>query len=304
MSKNNMKKLRERITNKKFIASFISVSILSLLFLAGPVQAFLLGLDVDNTTPNKGENITFTATLDIEKMDKYLPVKNLSLILNGPEYSECIFDINGNNLSKCKGIVSIERISVHSENEYGYGYGYGYDSDNGYGYDFGYDYGYDYGYGYNYGYGGKPIKFEYKIILDTTDYSEGTYDTLLKVLIGDETFSKNGVQITINAPSTIQEKDDEKEIKTSSRKTSTFYYNSLNTTSNQVSQGNSNGEENKTIQLIEGDEIPGDNQNFLSLITGAVIGTLGTTGTVVTGFFIVALLGGFGVVSYKRRKSK
>ncbi|MCK5607993.1 hypothetical protein KAR91_39300 [Candidatus Pacearchaeota archaeon] len=299
-----MKKLRERITNKKFIASFISVSILSLLFLAGPVQAFLLGLDVDNTTPNKGENITFTATLDIEKMDKYLPVKNLSLILNGPEYSECIFDINGNNLSECKGIVSIERISVHSENEFGYGYGYGYDSDNGYGYDFGYDYGYDYGYGYNYGYGGKPIKFEYKIILDTTDYSTGTYDTVLKVLIGNEIFSKNGVQITINAPSTIQEEDEEKEIKTSSRKTSTFYYNLLNTTSNQVSQGNSNGEENKTIQLTEGDEIPGDNQNFLSLITGAVIGTLGTTGTVVTGFFIVALLGGFGIISYKRRKSK
>ena len=38
-------------------------------------------------------------------------------------------------------------------------------------------------------------------------------------------------------------------------------------------------------------------------MTGAVTGTLGTTGTVAVGIFIVLLLGGLGFMSFRRRKA-
>jgi hypothetical protein len=311
----NMRKLKEKITNRKVVSSLISIAILALLFLAGPVQAFILGLSVSNSTPSQGEKIVFTASIDIEKMDKYLPIKNLTLSLRGPENTFCTFDVEGKNLSACKGLISIERISSHQNNEYGYGYGYGYDSENGegynfgygYSYDYGYDYGYNYGYGYDYGYGGKPLTFEYKITLDTTNYSEGKYDSFLNASIGNEKFSKKGQQITITGPfsevSPIiddDEEEEEEEVVTSSTQSSSFYFNpdALIEEDEEENPG-----ETGSVEGIEGDVLPGSTvepSGFFGRMTGAVVGALGTGGSIVALVFVVLVAGSAGFVMVKR----
>jgi hypothetical protein len=187
----------------KIIAGILTVAILGLIIFAGPVKAFVLGLDIDGSdSVDKGENIKFIATLNIENMDKYLPVKELYLFFN--DGMVCTFEVDGTEISDCSGIT-ITPILIDLNENSGYGYGYGYDSDYGYGYDF--DYGY--GYGYDYGYGGKEINLIYHITLDTenTNYPIGTYESQLKALIGDEIFkSKDKPEFTISA---VGESDDD-----------------------------------------------------------------------------------------------
>jgi hypothetical protein len=307
MTGNKMNTLKRGLNSRRFIASFISISILTLLFLAGPAQAFILGLTVDNDIPSKGDSITFTATLDIERMDRYLPVKNLTLVLDGPEYTQCIFDVMGNVLSGCENMTITPLFNSYSQ---GYGYGYGYDSDNGYGYDFGYGYGYDsdngYGYGYDsdngygYGYGAGEITLKYEITLDTTDYLEGNYDTMLMAHIGDEIFSKDGLSITIVIPLTEDDEDDEddEDPSTSSHNSNRFNYGE--TTFNQTTGDNSTQEDDPILR-VEGDEIPGSKEGFFKGFTGAVLGALGTGGSIIALVFIVSILGTFVFVVRKRR---
>ncbi|MCH7851066.1 MAG: hypothetical protein IH845_05475, partial [Nanoarchaeota archaeon] len=187
-----MLKLKKHVSSRHIIASLISVSILTLLLLAGPVQAFILDLSVDNTILNKGDSVTFTATLEFENLDKFLPIKNLTLIMDGPERTECVFDISGTVLSGCEGMTINLTDGSYFQGEgdrFGYSYGYGYD--------------FGYGYGYGYGDGSVGGVLEYEIILDTENYSIGTYNTSLEAIIGDETFSKEGSQVEIFAEDTI-----------------------------------------------------------------------------------------------------
>jgi hypothetical protein len=175
--------------NHKVIAGILTIVILSLVIFAGPTKAFVLGLDANKATLNEGDLITFTAQINLEDMDKFLPINELQLDIfeiNGNVSKTCKFDVNGNNISGCEG-MTITPLNVPANNEGGYGYGYGYDSVNGYGYDFSYDY----GYGYGYGAGGVSLNFKYQITLDTSGYDVGSYGTLLKSLIGSEIFKSN-----------------------------------------------------------------------------------------------------------------
>jgi len=200
MAINQMNIGKNIFTNSKFnstkiIAGIFTFAILTLLIFAGPAKAFILELIiVDDSQVDKGETIKFIATLDIEDMDEYLPIKNLTLILDGPINKQCVFDISGNPISGCEGLT-ISKID--SSSGYG-GYGYGYGYDNSYGYGYGYSFDYGYGYGYNYGAGGGEVHLEYEMVLDTQYYSPGEYETALEALIGDKTFSKSGENIIIN----------------------------------------------------------------------------------------------------------
>ena len=182
----------------KFISVILTGFILGLLIFAGPAQAFILGLVIDGSDNGEsnvlqGEEITFFASVNIESMDKYLPVKELSLIFNDNEI--CKFNANGDIISGCAGITNIERVSV---SDYGYGYGYGYDNSYGYGYNSNYGYGYDFGYGYGYNNQGQGQELVYEITLDTGYFDLGEYETNLKVLIGDKTFSNVGDTLIIH----------------------------------------------------------------------------------------------------------
>lgn len=165
--------------SNRIISLILSAFILVILIFSGPANAFVLNLTSDKTEVGKSEKITFTATLDLEGNDMNLPVKNLTLVLDGPVKKECVFDIEGKQISGCFNI-NIKKINVNEN--YGYGYGYY----NGTGYGFGY------GYGIN-------QNLEYEITIHSQHFVPGTYKTSLLAAIGDKVFSKQGNDIKINA---------------------------------------------------------------------------------------------------------
>lgn len=188
-----MKPIVYGVVFKRTSAFVITAVILTILLYAGPANAFILGLSVADDSSSeveKDQDIKFIATITIESMDQYLPIKELKLNLDGPVKKSCTFDISGKTKTSCNGIT-IKNIEVA---EY-YGYGYGQANQNGYGYSFGNNY----GYGYNYGAGGKQVEFRYEITLDTSYYLAGEYNTQLQAKIGTKTFSENGEIITINS---------------------------------------------------------------------------------------------------------
>lgn len=283
---NNKKTNNEKniLNNSKFhstkiLASIFTILILSLIIFAGPAKAFVLGLDTDKDTLTKGGEITFTASLDIEAMDKYLPIKELYLFFNDDEV--CKFDVDGDIISGCDG-MTITPISVLSNNDKGYGYGYGYD--NSYGYGYGYDFGYGYGYGYGYGTGGSEVHLAYKIILDTTNYETGDYVSQLKTLIGDKIFeSKDKPIFTINAIVTDDTDDGENDGDDEDEGEEADEDETITLP---------NYEEDELIDLIEDEEEDDKEQGLFSKITGAVIGALrGPVGTTVVIVLLTGIIG-------------
>ncbi len=285
---NNMNLKKTRI-----IAGILTLFIISLLIFAGPVQAFILGLTIDNNSLIKGEKVTFNASLEIESMDKYLPAKNLTLEIKGPTSSTCIFNLNGNNpLQGCED-MTITPINFPDENEKGYGYGYGYDSEFGYGYDFGYGY----GYGYGYGQGGKKLYYLYEIVLDTTNYQKGGYVSQLKAIIGGETFeSKDKPIFTINTPANPgggggNNNDDNNDDGTG------FQTLGLENNGKEENNKSSNPE-------IENNESQDENKGFLSSITGAIIGGGRGKVTIPIIFVVLTFISTLIVYTIKKRKVK
>jgi hypothetical protein len=169
----------------KGIAGILTVVVIALLIIAGPVQGFSLGLNMNDNSVDKGDNAIFNLEINIESGEG-LPVDELVLILDGPEYMECKFDVQGNVISGCKGVVSIVNTKQVS-----YGYGYNSGNYNGYGYYFGYGYGYGYS-------SGMSNKLSYEVTIDTSDYSTGFYDTEFIAKIGSKEFSKSGDKLKIN----------------------------------------------------------------------------------------------------------
>lgn len=162
------------------IALVLTMGIILLLLIAGPAQAFVLGIEADTDTANIGDIVNFEVSVKIEAGDGVLPVNDLTLILDGPIIRSCLFDVSGSILSGCIGINSITRLDSTS-------FGYGYSPSFGY------------GYGYGYGYGNSNGELKYKIELDTTNYPVGTYTTELKVSIGNNVFSQSGDDLTIKS---------------------------------------------------------------------------------------------------------
>ena len=185
-------KNEKKLNSKKIIASIFTCAVLALLIFSGPAQAFVLGLviaDGSNSNVDKGTLIDFTATLDIETADQYLPINSLMLNIGS---KTCSFNIDGEIVSGCEGVVSITKTS----GTYGGGYGYGYGYDNSYGY--GYDYNFGYGFGYGYGYGTGETQLVYDITIDTDYFNIGTSYAFLKANIGEETFTSQPQKIIIS----------------------------------------------------------------------------------------------------------
>src|SRR3989338_814488 len=65
--------------DKLFISSLITVSVIILLIVAGPAQAFILQLSIPDKDVTKGENITFIASTTIEDQE----VLNISNFIVG-----------------------------------------------------------------------------------------------------------------------------------------------------------------------------------------------------------------------------
>jgi hypothetical protein len=152
----------------KIFALTITLGILVTLIISAPAHAYILRLDISNKTVNKGEIVSFDASIQIEPQDR-ANVTSIQLKLNGPLDIICNFKPSGEIIEGCNGI-KIEKITrcssygkVHVTS--GYGYGYGYD---------------DCGYGYE-----DDSEMNYKITYDSGAYFAGKYKTSLVVYSGN-----------------------------------------------------------------------------------------------------------------------
>jgi hypothetical protein len=104
--------------NKKLLSFGITSMVLIILVLAGPAFAYIVTLNVVDDEVYEGENVEFSANVDIAE-NEFVDVQNLKLNINGEESLSCVFDVNGNEISGCEN-VEIELISL-PEYEFGYG---------------------------------------------------------------------------------------------------------------------------------------------------------------------------------------
>jgi hypothetical protein len=306
-------------TMKNKNASWLATAaIILLLVLAGPAKAFTLSLNIDNPNPTRGELITFTASIDIQK-GEHLPIEFLTLTLSGAETQVCKFSPSGQILETCKGIVKIEKTQ-----EQGLGYGYGY----GYGYSYGYGYNFGYGYGYGYSGAGQSGKLTYKITLNTADYTLGVYQTELaaKMKSHPNLFTQAGPQLTINQEKDLygSRGDDDEQCETSWTCTewsacvnghqyrsctlvdsdcSIYPETPLLARSCSIQQINLQREDPSETPEDEIPTLSEDDSSGISRITGAVIGPFGATLAdlflVIAGFLIV--IGGLSVILIIRK---
>ncbi|MFA7707674.1 MAG: hypothetical protein WCX73_01880 [Candidatus Pacearchaeota archaeon] len=166
----------QKIINKKYsskiIASALTIVILGLLIISGPV---LQALELQLSNPSydsvqKGEKINFEFTLKQDKDNENLN-GNINLFLDNNKF--CEFDKSGNIVSGCTGI-NITEISaldyMVNPGTYGYGYGYSY----GYGYGYGYEYWDDEVYSYT--------LYTYNIEIDSEYFSQGNHSVYLTAI--------------------------------------------------------------------------------------------------------------------------
>ncbi len=91
----------------KFIASIISIILVTALLIAGNANALTVDIKPSNDRATAGEVINFHITLERENNE---PINSLTFSLAGPESRTCNFDINGNPVSGCDGIT-IKRLT-------------------------------------------------------------------------------------------------------------------------------------------------------------------------------------------------
>lgn len=176
----------------ELVSVLIVAIIVAMLVFSGPASA----VHVDMSGPASaviGETVDFSVNVTIEA-DERIPIDNVTV--TGLPFGPLDFSASGTKISG-DGRYSVSLIE--STAPYGYGYGYGYSETYGYGYTF---YGGRYGYGYGYGYTGAPgTHLKYKITVDTTGASEGSYN--IKAIVyseGNPYFQSSGETFTLTKP--------------------------------------------------------------------------------------------------------
>jgi hypothetical protein len=142
------------VIKNKILAAILSISLVTILVLSGPAEAFAASLTISDAQVEQGEKLTFTSELEISQ-GEFLNINEIILRLEGPTNVTCKFDVNGTKLEDCEGI-SIKKISDAS---FGYGYGYGYGLTNG--------------------------TLTYEISVNTNKLDAGNYSSELGVVIDD-----------------------------------------------------------------------------------------------------------------------
>ncbi len=153
----------KRNKNRTFVVSLlVTLSIISILIALVPANAVTVSIDGLSGSIMQGTPKTFMVTVTMESPDKFVPVSNITLRLNGPTTKQWTFDpVHGMLIDPSDDKnITIKVISPPSTEQFGYGYG---------------NFGYGYGYGYGYGAGGGSISFIYQVTLSTTDLTPGNY---------------------------------------------------------------------------------------------------------------------------------
>ncbi|MFA4960498.1 MAG: hypothetical protein WC548_02435 [Candidatus Pacearchaeota archaeon] len=250
------------------ISFLIAVLAIGLLLVAGPAQAFNVSLDpFNNSNPSRGDIVNTTAKIKINSNDDVYLGNPAYVSMNG--IVVCTFDLKGSN-KNCIDGVSIELIGSNSSLGYDYSYGY--------------DYGYNYGYGYYFG-----GEFNYKITINTSEFLANEYEIRFGLQNEDDYDSQilkiNSLNNTNFGVTSV---------KSNMSSTGRFKPRSILNNSDSLNESIINLGDN------EGTGAPG----FLSSITGAVIGTLGTGGSMAILVLVLALILGIVFVGYRRLKLK
>ena len=149
----------------KISAGVIAVAVIVLFVLAGPANAFILGLTISDSEIVVGDEVSFIASAEIED-GEVIPINAFILDLSNGISITCTFLPDGTKISSCNGI-SIQKIS---------------------------DANFSFGYGYN-GYT-KGI-LSYNITLNTTHIPAGLYSTKLIAIAGNDRYDFEGGDIRI-----------------------------------------------------------------------------------------------------------
>lgn len=265
------------------VSSFFTLLVLSLLFLSGPAAAVTVSLTAPGSIA-KGDDVTFTVTVDVNDPDTYLPVKYTNLILNGPNGFSKTCKVNLDGTSDCSDVD----VTITNNLGSGTGTGYGYDNAIGYGYNFGNNFGY--------GYSGAYGSITYTITWHTSSalingiytaeaglYAEGT---------DSHTYLSSIDSFTVGNPT-------------------------VNTGNEPNTGPGFRGEpyplEEETVEVVEEvvpaivEEVPKTEEGIVSTtgattagneITGAVVGTSGLSSGVKKGAIAVTAAGGIVLLSY------
>ncbi len=167
----------KRNKNRSLIVSaVVTVSVIAMLVLSSiPGSAVNVSIGGLSGTFTQGTPKTFLVTVIMENPDKFVPISNITLSINGPTTKQWTFNpISGMLTNPDDKNITVKRISSPDIGQLGAGYGYGYGVDSA-GYGYGYNFGYGYGYGYNNGQGGEPVPLIYQVTLSTTDLAPGSY---------------------------------------------------------------------------------------------------------------------------------
>ena len=195
-------KFKSKSGKKQIFATLITLAVITLLILSGPASAINLDMtEFSNTTPEKGEVISTTATITINSNER-MQMQNAVGVFVDNELA-CGFAINADGSCPETG-VTVTLLSTNAENGYGYA-------------DYGYvNYGYGYqGYGYGYQQGYSNSKFTYKIEINTSYYSIGEHKIKLSVNVkpdpASQVYSSDEQTVTIQVSEGQQYADSETE---------------------------------------------------------------------------------------------
>jgi hypothetical protein len=146
----------------KIIAGVISIIVISLFFIIGPAQAFILGFSISDPHPHLGDSTMFTVSAEIEP-GEILDIEYFTLELDGSKDLTCVFDTDGNIILGCAG-MQIQKLQ-DSPVQPGYGF--------------------------------LPGILEYKITLDTRVLKPGDFEVTLLAQIGDQEIETDSQQFSI-----------------------------------------------------------------------------------------------------------
>ncbi|MEK6983472.1 MAG: hypothetical protein AABX33_02780 [Nanoarchaeota archaeon] len=197
---------------KNFVSIILTVLVIGLYLIPNFASAVSVQIsDIPNT--NKGNDIEFDVSIDIQDPDKFVPLSNTNLTIeytgagNHIDKLECEIQVNGDfQCFRTKGnhkteFTDIEITAVKDSSlGFGYGYGYGY----GYGFNPGFGYGYSHDFGYGYGYGTPSPQFgkiTYHVLWHTpVNLHPGQYTAVAKTVANNVIFSSGAETFEILTP--------------------------------------------------------------------------------------------------------
>jgi len=289
----------------KLASAGVTLLVIGLLVLVGPVDALFLKLDGFKNTPyDYGETVNFIGKIDINS-NEIVDLQNVSLEVN--DEIVCVFGVSGNLITSCEG-VNVSLISNSANLGYGYGYGnfnVGWNGSNSSSKAGNYN---GYGYGYGYGYSGLG-EFVYNISVQTPqDYFKipGNNDLKLVAQTPSQMFNSRTEKIVLKPQNSggggsggsSGGGNRENEEGGRNKNNNSFDNLSVSNNKNVLNEGN-RGILSDLKNIFTRDEDA--NANYENWITGAVMGRLGKVGYLGVAIFLLVLsIAGF--VLYRKRR--